>query len=115
MASWNGTILVRPSLGVSRRFLTWASGEEETAFVLGVEVEHSVFGTGDAPVYGVGFLGMSCKSGWRLMALPETEVREGANAVRNKEGTLRVNETATLFARVGNDAKQRVWARVWWR
>ncbi len=39
------------------------------------------------------------------MAWPKTNVGEGANSMRNKEGTSRVNETATLFARVGNDTK----------
>lgn len=112
LAKWSGSILVRPSLGVSRRFLTWASGEDESAFVLGVEVEHShsaASSGGDAPVYEVEFLGMTCKTGWKLVKLPDVERREGAVVMRNKEGTLRVNETATLFAKVGKYGKENVW------
>ncbi len=103
-----GRLFVRPSVIVSRRFMSRAdpsilpdSAEHGgIGMMLGVEVEHSAHAPSDMPVFQIECLSVTSTKEWRLSSLPPKtkSVWNNSGGVSNKATTLRANETATLFA-----------------
>lgn len=106
-----GQLRVQPSIFVSRRFMSRAEpaivpeSYEDNAFgfILGVEAEHSAHppeAPKDPLIYQIRSISVTSTKRWQLASLPTAikSIAKDASDVSNKQTTLRINETATLFS-----------------
>lgn len=105
-----GLLFVKPSIFVSRRFMLRADSsvvpdaEDDGTFglILGVEAEHTSNSSqtpSEVPIYQIRSISITSSKRWQLAPLPSSvePLSKDPNGINNRQSTLRINETATLF------------------